>query len=154
MPTVATLLATWFGCGFSPAAPGTVGSLAALVIAWLLHYCCQWSPLHFALLAGALLVPAVWSAGTVARARGNKDPQMVVVDEVVGQWLALAGVVSWNWKAWTLALLLFRIFDITKPFPLRRLEHLPGGTGIVMDDVGAGVYTGLVLYALAWFNLY
>jgi phosphatidylglycerophosphatase A len=64
------------------------------------------------------------------------------------------GVVRWNWKAWLLAFCLFRLFDIVKPFPVRQLERLPGGVGIVADDVGAGIYAALVLWTLGWFNLY
>jgi phosphatidylglycerophosphatase A len=84
----------------------------------------------------------------------SKDPGLAVVDEVIGQCVTLAGVVRWNWKAWLLAFCLFRLFDIVKPFPVRQLERLPGGVGIVADDVGAGIYAALVLWTLGWFNLY
>jgi hypothetical protein len=87
-------------------------------------------------------------------AGGMKDPQFVVVDEVVGQWLALAGARALNWKAWLAAFVLFRLFDIWKPFPVRQLESLPGGVGIVADDLMAGVYAALVLFLAGWFNLY
>ena len=81
----------------------------------------------------------------------------MVVDEVVGQWLALAGARVLNWKSWYLGSrpsLLFRLFDIWKPFPVRQLESLPGGVGIVADDLMAGVYAALVLFLAGWFNLY
>ena len=77
-----------------------------------------------------------------------------MVDEVVGQWITLAGAMNLNWKSWLAAFLLFRLFDIWKPPPVRQLEHLPGGAGIVADDTMAGVYAALVLYAAGWFNLY
>ena len=79
---------------------------------------------------------------------------MVVVDEVIGQWVALAGAASLNWKTYLGAFTLFRLFDIWKPAPVRQLEALPGGMGIVADDVMAGVYAGLVLLVAGWFNLY
>jgi len=90
----------------------------------------------------------------LARSKGRKDPGLVVIDEVVGQWITLAGAATLNWKSWLAAFLLFRAFDIFKPPPVRQLEALPGGTGIVMDDCMAGVYGALVLFAAGWFNLY
>jgi len=113
-----------------------------------------WRPLSFAALAAVVSVPAIWAAGQTARQSGMKDPQFVVVDEVVGQWLALAGARSLNWKSWLAAFLLFRLFDIWKPFPVRQLESLPGGVGIVADDLMAGLDAALVLFLAGWFNLY
>jgi len=78
----------------------------------------------------------------------------VVIDEVLGQWLTLAGAAALNWKSWLAAFLLFRLFDIWKPFPVRQLEALPGGWGIVADDLMAGLYGALVLFAAGCFNLY
>ena len=154
MTALARVIATWFGFGYAPKAPGTAGSLAALALAWLFHHFTglQWG--SFAYLAMLLLPIAVWSADVTARTSGLKDPQIVVVDEVVGQWLTLAGAVTLNWKSWVAGFVLFRIFDMWKPFPVRRLEHLPGGVGIVADDAMAGVYGALVLFAAGWFNLY
>jgi phosphatidylglycerophosphatase A len=79
---------------------------------------------------------------------------MVVVDEVIGQWLTLTGMASVNWKAYLGAFVLFRLFDVWKPVPIRQLEALPGGVGIVADDVMAGVYAALVLFLAGCFNLY
>jgi phosphatidylglycerophosphatase A len=151
---LAAVIATWFGCGYAPKAPGTAGSLAAVVLAWVFHRFTglQWGA--FAILAGVLFPIGVWAADVTAKATGLKDPQIVVVDEVVGQWLTLAGAVTLNWKSWLAGFLLFRLFDMWKPFPVRRLEGLPGGLGIVADDVMAGVYGALVLFAVGWFNLY
>ncbi len=89
----------------------------------------------------------VTAATRVARASGDKDPSMVVIDEVAGQLIALIGA-PLHWKTLLASLILFRAFDIVKPSPLRRLEHLPEGTGIMADDLGAGVYALAVLHAL------
>jgi phosphatidylglycerophosphatase A len=151
---IATPIATWFGCGFAPVAPGTAGSLAAIAIAWLLERVYRVTAIEFGVLGLLLIGPAIWAAGVFAREIGMKDPGQVVVDEVVGQWITLAGAMHLNWKSWLAAFLLFRLFDIWKPPPVRQLEHLPGGVGIVADDAMAGVYAALVLYAAGWFNLY
>jgi len=87
----------------------------------------------------------------VARESGRKDPQIVVIDEVVGQWITLAGAPRINWRSLLIAFALFRLFDIFKPPPVRNLERLPGGTGIVLDDAAAGVYAALALFAAGWY---
>jgi phosphatidylglycerophosphatase A len=150
---LATPLATWFGCGYAPLAPGTAGSAGALALAILLAYA-GWKPWHFGALALALLPAGVWAAGRLARRLREKDPGAVVIDEVIGQWISIAGATALNWKAWLAAFLLFRALDIWKPWPARRLENLPGGYGIVADDVAAGIYAALVLFAAGCFNLY
>ncbi len=144
------LIATWFGCGYSPKAPGTVGSLAAILIAWPLGF----TNLGFAALSILALWPAIHAAGVVARETGRKDPQIVVVDEVLGQWLTLGGALRLNWRSFLLAFILFRLFDILKPPPIRLIERIPGGAGIVLDDMAAGIYAALVLFTMGWFNLY
>ena len=108
----------------------------------------------FAVYALLLLGPASWAAGRVAEETGKKDPQIVVVDEVVGQWITLAGASALNWKSYLAGFVLFRTFDIWKPPPVRQLEALPGGWGINADDAMAGVYAALVLLVAGWFNLY
>jgi len=85
------------------------------------------------------MVLGVPAATIVERESGRTDPGFVVIDEVIGQWIALLGI-PFDWRHGLIALVLFRIFDITKPFPVRRLERLPGGWGIVFDDVAAGLY--------------
>jgi phosphatidylglycerophosphatase A len=150
----AEAIATWFGCGYSWKAPGTAGSFGALAPAFLLAAYAGFRPWHFAVLAAAMTPAAIWAGGRVARDCGKKDPSLVVVDEVVGQWLTLAGATALNWKSWLAAFVLFRFFDIWKPFPVRRLEALPGGLGIVADDLAAGVYGALVLFAAGCFNFY
>jgi phosphatidylglycerophosphatase A len=146
--------ATWFGCGLLPKAPGTFGSLGALLVAWPLAFHHGWQPLWFGGLAIAFLYPAIQSATSVSIASGRKDPQIVVVDEVVGQWLTLAGAARLTPMAFLYALILFRLFDIWKPTPVRQLEKLPGGTGIVLDDAMAGIYGAVILYVLGRFNVY
>jgi phosphatidylglycerophosphatase A len=144
---LANLISTWFGCGRSPFAPGTAGSLAAVVLAIVLHEYAGLAPWHFAVLAAILFGPAVWAAGVTAQAYNLKDPHFVVVDEVIGQWIALAGAATLNWKSYLAAFALFRLFDIWKPPPVRQLESLPGGLGINADDVMAGVYAAAVMFA-------
>jgi len=151
---LARVIATVFGLGYAPKGPGTVGSLGALLIAWLVSTYAGVGPLWFAALAAVLAIPGIWAAGVVTKEIGRKDPQIVVVDEVVGQWLALAGASHLNWKSWLAAFALFRLFDIWKPPPVRQLERLPTGVGIVADDAMAGLYAALVLFAAGWFNLY
>lgn len=155
MQRVAWLLATWFGCGKSPSAPGTVGSLGALIpLLPMVSYGVEsWRWWVMGALVGMTL-PGIWAATAHARWRGKKDPQDVVIDEVLGQWVTIACATQLNWVSVLLALLLFRLFDVLKPPPVRQLEKLPEGTGIVADDLFAGVYAGLVLYLAGCFNLY
>lgn len=154
MNAAAFAIATWFGCGYVPIAPGTAGSLAAIVIAFAIESKWRLNPLSFLLPAMVLLLPAIWAASIVARKCNHKDPRLVVVDEVIGQWITISGATRLNWKSWIGAFLLFRILDIWKPFPVRQLEALPSGTGIVADDVMAGLYGALVLFVAGCFNLY
>jgi phosphatidylglycerophosphatase A len=149
----ALLLATWFGCGYSPLAPGTAGSAAAIGVAIALHEFAGAAAWQFASMAAVLLAPAVWAANETARFEKRKDPSIVVVDEVIGQWITLAGAASLNWKSWLAAFALFRLFDIVKPPPVRQLEALPGGLGINADDVMAGVYAALVLFVAGRWGL-
>jgi phosphatidylglycerophosphatase A len=147
-------LATWFYCGYAPVAPGTVGSAVAILIAWVLHAYAAQPAIAFGFFAVVLAIPGIWAAGVTAREIHSKDPGIVVVDEVVGQWITLAGATALNWQSWLLAFALFRIFDIWKPPPVRQLEKLPEGFGIVADDVMAGVYGALVLFAAGRLHLY
>lgn len=153
-PRLASLISTWFGCGRSPFAPGTAGSAAAVAMAIVLHEFAGFPPWSFLLLAGILFGPAVWAADVTSRVSGIKDPGFVVVDEVVGQWIALAGASVLNWKSYLAAFALFRLFDIWKPAPVRQLESLPGGLGINADDAMAGIYAALVLFASARLGFY
>lgn len=139
----AWIVATFFGAGFGKPGPGTWGSAAAVVL-WGV-YAWAGNPssalLTIALIAGILLTVAIGvpAATIAARESGRKDPSFVVVDEVAGQWIALLGSPV-DWRHGLIAFVLFRLFDITKPFPARQLEKLPEGWGIVFDDVAAGLY--------------
>jgi phosphatidylglycerophosphatase A len=108
-------------------------------------------------LAAAVTPVGIWAAGRTEQITGKKDPGLVVVDEVLGQWIALAALHAWTWQWALAAFVLFRLFDIVKPWPVWKLEKLPGGTGIVLDDLGAGAYAAGALEVLqllaGWFNL-
>ncbi|HEX4277570.1 MAG TPA: phosphatidylglycerophosphatase A [Bryobacteraceae bacterium] len=147
----AWMFATWFGCGYSGFAPGTVGSLAAIALAWLFSRA-GFGRLQFLILSMALLYPAIRAASIVAAESGRKDPQMIVIDEVLGQWLTLAGALRFDLLTLGVAFALFRLFDIWKPPPIRLIEQIPGGAGIVLDDMMAGAYGALVLFLVGWFN--
>jgi phosphatidylglycerophosphatase A len=143
------LLATWFYVGLLPKMPGTYGSLAAVLCALPLLY---WlTPIQLALAALAVFFVGVWVSAAYARRRGVKDPSEVVIDEVAGQWLAL--VPAALSAPWTLlaAFVLFRFFDILKPWPIRWLDRrLPGGWGIMADDMAAGAAAALVLIGIRY----
>ncbi len=151
----AWIVATFFGAGYGKPGPGTRGSVAALLLwaacAWLLHPAPH--ALLLILLAGIALsiVAGVPASTIVARESGRQDPQFVVIDEVAGQWIALIGC-PFDLHHALIALVLFRLFDITKPFPARQLESLSGGWGIVFDDVAAGLYAwGVAALLRLWF---
>jgi|SRR5580704_14724250 phosphatidylglycerophosphatase A len=136
-------IATFFGAGLGKPGPGTWGSVAALLlwgaVAWLFHPTPN-GLLLVVLMGIALSIACGVPAATIAaRESGRHDPGFVVIDEVAGQWIALIGSPA-DFRHGIIALILFRLFDITKPFPARQLEGLPEGWGIVFDDVAAGLY--------------
>ena len=138
----ARLVATCLGLGRIPSgAPGTVGSAfgLGLFVLWLAD---AGIAAQLAAAAIATLVGAV-AASEVERHLGREDPQEVVIDELAGVWIAL--VSAQGWPSWVLAFVLFRVFDVWKPFPARQAERLPGGWGIMMDDVVAGIYALVVM---------
>ena len=145
---LADSLATGFGAGYLPWAPGTWGSLEAVFLALAVH---QVFPLQERVILGAflllLMVPAVFSSGRVAQSDGNSDPSRVVIDEIVGQILCLLWVPV-SVISLVAGFLLFRFFDIVKPSPARESEGLGGGLGIVCDDLIAGIYAGVSLKIL------
>ena len=145
MNRFAVILTTWFGCGYFPWGPGTAGSLAAVSIAAALHSWFGVGRSGLAVLVLVFVLPGIWASTRTARILNTEDPGLVVVDEVLGQWLTLLGASTLNWKTFLAGFLLFRLFDIWKPWPIRRLENLPEGTGIVVDDLGAGAYGAIVL---------
>jgi phosphatidylglycerophosphatase A len=136
-------VATFFGAGLGKPGPGTWGSAAALILwavsARLFHPTANALRLGLLVLIAFAIALGVPAATIAARESERHDPGFVVIDEVAGQWITLLGS-SVYWKAALLAFFLFRLFDITKPFPVRRLERLPDGWGIVFDDVAAGLY--------------
>lgn len=141
-------IATGFGSGLSPIAPGTAGSLAAL-LPWL---ALRELPLpHYLLAIAAALVLGVWACAWVVRESGVADPGFAVWDEFVGLWIALAPLagpaVAWEWIFG--GFILFRIFDIWKPWPVSWADrHIGGGLGVMLDDVIAGLYAAIVLALL------
>jgi phosphatidylglycerophosphatase A len=142
---VAHVLATWFGCGHVPIAPGTAGTLGAVPLYLALR---PFGHVAVAIAAVALTAVGIWVADIVARETGLKDPQLVVIDEVAGVLVTLS-VAQPSWAALAAGVVLFRIFDQTKPWPARTAERkLPGGWGIVLEDVAAGVWGAVVLYGL------
>ena len=148
-PLWASLVATFFGAGQLRPGPGTWGSVAAVLI-WLgvsRVTAPQWQPLILAVMAALATAIGIPAATATAKASGVKDPQFVVIDEVAGQWITfLFAPVSW--KTLLAGFILFRGFDIVKPPPVRQLEKLPWGTGIVLDDVAAGFYALAVMQLL------
>lgn len=148
-PLWATLVATFFGVGRLRPGPGTWGSLAAVLIwAGLSRFIePAWQTLTLAGLAAIAVAIGIPAATATAQASGVKDPQFVVIDEVAGQWITLL-FAPVAWKTLLAGFILFRGFDIVKPPPVRQLEKLPGGTGIVLDDVAAGVYALAVMQLL------
>ena len=144
-------LATFFGAGLLRPGPGTWGSAAALLL-WL--GAAHGLPLSQMELSAATLLAAtlatvigIPAASIVAREAQTDDPGFVVLDEVAGQWIALAAAAP-RWPLWLAAFLLFRGFDIWKPPPARQLDRIHGGFGIMMDDVAAGIYAALIVLAL------
>jgi len=131
------------GVGYVPVVSGTFGSLPGLAIAILFF---RW-PWVLAVLVAAGIPIAMWAANHAEREGQEKDPRWVVVDETVGMMVALT-FVRGPWIIWPAGFVLFRLFDIVKPYPVGRAERLPGGAGIVMDDVLAGLYTNLILRIL------
>ena len=149
---LAHMLATWFGAGFLPKAPGTWGSLAALPLAWLLL---EYGGILVLALATLLFFAlGVWASGIYLRSTHGEDPSEVVIDEVVGQWLTILAFVRFtpfadNLILYALAFAAFRLFDIWKPPPIGLAERrLDGGFGIMADDVIAALYAALAGVAL------
>jgi phosphatidylglycerophosphatase A len=138
-------LATWFGAGKLPFMPGTWGSLAALPLWWLLQ---PLSPRGYVLAVVLLGAAGIYLSSRAETYLQQADAPVIVIDEVVGQLICLA-FCPFNWLAVGLGVVLFRLFDIVKPFPIRAINaHLHGGLGIVLDDVVAGLGAGLVLLLL------
>lgn len=145
---IAEVIATSFYAGYVPKAPGTAGAAVGVLLIYLLHHFAYFSNLHFAVFIVLSLVPAVWATNCLIDAMQVKDPQCVVVDEVLGQMLAFQAVNLNQPASYLAAFLLFRAFDIWKPFPVNVLEKLPRGLGVIADDLMAGLYAAFVIYVL------
>ena len=111
------------------------------------------APVYLVLITLMMTPLAIWAAGATARQLGKEDPGLVVIDEVLGQWLTAAAIGRPTWQSYVLAFALFRIFDITKPWPIRKLESLHGGLGIVADDLLAGVYGAVLMLVAGHYRL-
>lgn len=153
-PLWATLVGTFFYIGRMKPGPGTWASVATVLLWYgLARYASPASLAITAIVTSVAVIAAGIPAGTrVARELGVGDPSRVVIDEVAGQMIAMIGA-PLDWKTLLASLILFRAFDIVKPFPLRRLERLPEGTGIMLDDVGAGLYALAIMQLARHFSL-
>lgn len=155
----AVRLATAFGLGYAPMAPGTVGSLVAVVlfVPFLFSVESMFAQAAYLFVLVALALVGLWSVEQALPHWGSADPQPIVIDEILGQWLTYgslvltqvlnpaASVAGAGWKYLLVGFILFRALDVMKPFPIRRSERLPGAAGVLLDDVLAGVYAGLGL---------
>jgi phosphatidylglycerophosphatase A len=153
-PLWSTLTATFFGIGNIRPGPGTWASAATTLLWALLAHALPQSVRAFVHVALAVVVTLIGipAATRVARALAKKDPGFVVIDEVAGQLISLVAV-PLAWKTFLAGFILFRVFDIIKPPPVRQLERLPEGTGIVLDDVAAGIYALAVMQLLLHLGL-
>ena len=144
---LALCLSSWFGAGFIPGAPGTYGTLAALPLILLLNHLGN----PFRILCTILFIPlAIWSSGLGGKRLEREDPPEVVIDEVAGFLLTLL-FLPVTWLTLSVGFFLFRFFDIIKPFPIGRLEQkVRGGTGIVLDDLLAGIFANMCLRPLLY----
>jgi phosphatidylglycerophosphatase A len=142
--TFARFVASGFGSGLVPWAPGTAGSVAAVVIGVPL----LWAGVWWLVLAIVVACAAgIWAIPVVG---GDDDPGWVVIDEFAGQWIALLGVVSLSWEGVVAAFVLFRFFDIAKPWLIDRAQGLPGAWGVMADDVLAGAVAGVLVWGGGW----
>jgi len=151
----AWLVATFFGVGFLRPGPGTWASLATAALWWTgagLFVQGSLQSFYATLAACFVLMVGIPVSSIVARESGIPDPGYVVIDEVAGQLIALIAV-PLRWQYVLASFILFRGFDILKPPPLRQLEKLPGGSGIMLDDVGAGVFANIIVQVLTHFRI-
>lgn len=150
-PFLSILIATGFGSGYSPAAPGTAGALVAVLIWWGLSVFVPEMPLLCltVLLILAFTALGIWASNRLIPYWGE-DPSRVVVDEMVGTWLPLLAAPAGKWEYAVGAFALFRLLDIFKPLGIRKMEQLPGGIGIMMDDILAGIYSFIILICIRW----
>lgn len=151
---IAEFFATGFYSGYIPGAPGTYGTIVAVPMAYAMGLLAL--PVRFAIVIFVIML-GTWAADVVCKTRGIKDPGYVVSDEIAGYLLGIV-LFATGWPVLLAGFVVFRFFDILKPWPLKILESAPGGWGVMLDDLGAGVYTSAVLFALVlalpeWFPL-
>jgi phosphatidylglycerophosphatase A len=137
---VAFVLASVFGTGYSPVASGTVASLLTAVAIWLLPF----TTVRLAVTLVVVTIIGLWAGSRVERALGRKDPGVIVIDEVAGMLLSVI-LLPRSIPVLVTAFLLFRLFDIWKPFPARESQALTGGMGVMVDDLIAGLYTLILI---------
>lgn len=152
MNALAKLVATALGAGYAPRAPGTCGTVVAVPLAWALSSLSMW---HFGLVALAVTLLGVACAERAGRAWGTEDDQRIVIDEVAGYLFTVMPVDRSAWAPLAVGFVVFRLLDITKPPPIRWLdEHLPGGWGVMLDDVAAGVMGAGALWLLDYLGAF
>lgn len=153
MKFIYKLIATTFGAGYSPFAPGTAGAIVGcgfIILfekyGWISTY---EDPILFTIITALVTLLGVFVTNKLAEDWG-KDPSKVVIDELIGVWIAMI-FIPFTWLNLLLAFILFRFFDIAKPLGVRKMEALKGGTGVMMDDVLAGIYANIVLQVIIYF---
>lgn len=149
---LARFIATAGGAGYSPVAPGTAGTVVAVVLAWLLG---SLSAPLFGALTVITTVIGIWAASVSDRSWQTHDSGRIVIDEVAGYWVTIALIDRTDLLALGCAFVIFRALDIAKPPPIRQIDRsLGGGTGVVLDDVGAGIYGLLLMLLGSWLGLW
>ncbi len=148
---IARAIATAGGAGYSPIAPGTAGTAVAVPLAWLSAPLPLWA---FAIVTIGIIAVGIWAAGEADRAWGTHDSGRIVIDEVAGYFVTIAAVDRSDWIVLGIAFFVFRVLDITKPPPVRAVDRrMPGGAGVVLDDVAAGIYGAILMWAIAKLNV-
>ncbi len=147
MSHVALLISTFGYVGYFPVAPGTAGSFAAIALYAIVRW--AGSPMVYVLVTLLVLAAGIWAATRSEALLGGKDPGPVVIDEVLGMLITLA-FLPFSTAGVIAGFVLFRVFDVIKPWPAGPMERLPGGWGVMLDDAMAGVYAHVSLRLLAW----
>ena len=152
MNAISKLVATALGAGYSPVAPGTCGTLVAVPLVWALAGLPIW---QFALVTVAVTAIGIVAAQRADHAWGTHDSGRIVIDEVAGYMVTMLPVARDHWATLAIGFVVFRLFDIVKPPPVRWLDqHLPGGWGVVLDDIAAGVMGAIVMAVLGHFGAF
>ena len=150
MNGLSKILATALGAGYSPVAPGTCGTAVAVPLAYLLSAFPLW---QFLIVCVVVTLVGVWAAARADAAWGTHDSGRIVIDEVAGYLVTMAPVARSEWRTLLVGFVVFRALDIIKPPPIRAIdEKMPGGWGVVLDDVAAGVMGAAIMWALAHFG--